>query len=845
MPDANGPSGIGDVHARPAHVRGRGILPLLVLVLLPFALFWPLTIVRETFLVHDIYLQFVPNHILVANLLRAGEWPLWNPYILGGLPLLGDGSVGMFYPPNWLFNVAPPAAAYNWVVLLHFSIAGAGMYLCARHFGLRPASGGIAALAFMFSGMTTARNVQLPVLCGLALLPSLVLCVDRALGVGRTDAAPRARRADLRWFVAAVLILAGISITGHPHAPAYDAILIALLGLTRAVEAYVNTRRAAAALAPLRRLVGIFLLGLGLAAIQLVPWAELMAMSPRAAGASFDYVMSGSNSGTDWLLFLFPYLYGSQHVGPFSPRPASIESAVHSWEHIAYVGLPTIALALAGLCAFAVRLVSGRQNRRLPAGGPACAASSTHELFTQRFLGIALVLSLVIAAGSATPAGHLIYLVPVLGKLRQPSRALCIAAFVLPMLAGFGHQWLARNLPASRRVRALAVGAGFLVLATTAFWVWVAGRSDMRRALIGNLAISHARGWWPLALAFCSFALLAWWAARPGARMPGRALVGLLLIDMAAFSTAYTPTGAATVYDRKPGVLKVFGESDGPFRAVTVLRTTNDLPVRESQETMVGSWGMVYGVEIINGFNMLEPRRLVDYLAGPAQRDISYGFLRNPALLGPDNPVLPSLNVRYVLVPTREQDVEPELGRHLKLVYENDSVRMYENTRVWPRAYFAASVRGETQSVRVLRSVTGPGFDGRRESWVESPDPPRLPVPKGPAEVRITERRSSRLTLATRTMEPRFLVLSEMYFPGWRAEIDGVATRIERTNYLFRGVVVPAGIHTVTFAYRPASGVIGAALSGFCALVLAGLWIAGGRVSAASTSHSLRRADSR
>ncbi len=64
-----------------------------------------------------------------------------------------------------------------------------------------------------------------------------------------------------------------------------------------------------------------------------------------------------------------------------------------------------------------------------------------------------------------------------------------------------------------------------------------------------------------------------------------------------------------------------------------------------------------------------------------------------------------------------------------------------------------------------------------------------------------------------------------MYFPGWRAYLDGVEIPIYRTNYLFRGVVVPAGQHSLVYAYRPTSVLIGAAISLLAVAIAAGLLI--------------------
>jgi hypothetical protein len=152
-------------------------------------------------------------------------------------------------------------------------------------------------------------------------------------------------------------------------------------------------------------------------------------------------------------------------------------------------------------------------------------------------------------------------------------------------------------------------------------------------------------------------------------------------------------------------------------------------------------------------------------------------------------------------------------------VYANSQVRVYANSAAYPRAYFADAVRGSTDQLAVLRAVTADGFDGRRQALVETDQPPALAPASGPAAASIVEYTPNHVAVAAATAAARLLVLGDRYFPGWRARVDGVPAPIYRTNYLFRGVVVPAGRHTVTFEYRPISALIGAAISGLALLV--------------------------
>ena len=80
--------------------------------------------------------------------------------------------------------------------------------------------------------------------------------------------------------------------------------------------------------------------------------------------------------------------------------------------------------------------------------------------------------------------------------------------------------------------------------------------------------------------------------------------------------------------------------------------------------------------------------------------------------------------------------------------------------------------------------------------------------------------------LRTKTSTPALLVLRDTYYRGWRASVDGVEVPIWRTDYLFRGVEVPAGEHTVRFEFRPLSFRIGLAISILAWLAGMGLFVA-------------------
>jgi hypothetical protein len=440
--------------------------------------------------------------------------------------------------------------------------------------------------------------------------------------------------------------------------------------------------------------------------------------------------------------------------------------------------------------------------------------------WTTSFFALLLLLSLLMAAGKYTPLAQLIYLLPVVGKLRDAERVIALSAFAITMLAAIGMQRLIEAPVIIRerrpRVSLLAVAAATVLLPLCVVLLAqqpaLRAALDMQPQLIENLALWRPNAVVPLALACVSAALLVWWSGRPPgvrAQLLGAALV---LIDMAAYAAFFNPSSDPAIYQRTPDSLAAFRSDSTLFRKATFLNS-NDLDTRSAQETLAISWSMAYGIADINGFNSLQPRRYTDYLFGPQVEDVSYGYLMDENLFQPANPILNALNVKYLLVPSW---LTPRIGYTFRQVYANDAVRVYENRQAYPRAYFVERVRADGDPSVVLRAVRAFGFDGRQLAWIETDEPPVLPpvsANAAPASVSFSSYTPNQITLSTSTGETRFLVLSEMYFPGWRAYVDGVETPIYPTNYLFRGVVVPAGQHTLVFAYRPTSVLIGAAIS--------------------------------
>ncbi|OGQ63542.1 MAG: hypothetical protein A3I81_05945 [Deltaproteobacteria bacterium RIFCSPLOWO2_02_FULL_55_12] len=195
------------------------------------------------------------------------------------------------------------------------------------------------------------------------------------------------------------------------------------------------------------------------------------------------------------------------------------------------------------------------------------------------------------------------------------------------------------------------------------------------------------------------------------------------------------------------------------------------------------------------------------------QNDFHHAFERGYMEGSPSGSAISALsllNVKY-LVRTGELD-----SNDLKLVYSRpDGVKVYENKQVMPRAF---TVDGSVvlAKEKVLEFMKGGLFDPRSVVILEEPagtNPEKHGEGQPCAMPVITAYSQSRVTLETACERPGFLVMSDSYYPGWKAYIDGNETKIYRANYVMRSVSVPVGAHKVEFKYEPEVFRAGAVIS--------------------------------
>ena len=192
----------------------------------------------------------------------------------------------------------------------------------------------------------------------------------------------------------------------------------------------------------------------------------------------------------------------------------------------------------------------------------------------------------------------------------------------------------------------------------------------------------------------------------------------------------------------------------------------------------------------------------------------------SPQLLSFHHNVLDMLNVKYI---TSYQQIP---DTRYRLLHEGKPL-LYKNTTALPRAFFVDSVEVLTGKKRIFARMKDTTFDPRKTAIIE--DEPEFTIePADSNTVHISNWDIHEITLEAEVAKPTLLVLSEVYYPaGWKAYVDGIETRIHKTNYILRSIFLKPGHHSVNFKFAPKSFTIGQWVSIGTLLVLLGFILRG------------------
>ena len=291
-------------------------------------------------------------------------------------------------------------------------------------------------------------------------------------------------------------------------------------------------------------------------------------------------------------------------------------------------------------------------------------------------------------------------------------------------------------------------------------------------------------------------------------------MIGVLILDLASigFFCEWKLSPKKTVLllpETLKGVSEKLKKPDQRFLPVRGVWSDVD----EGKPNLTRLWFIPSG----SGYGSLVLKRFNELLSMPGEGTLQGNWMAAP------NRSLDLMAVRYVSARVDSDNKDP-VGVRWKMVRQFGSSVILENRRAMPRAWLVPKVF-QTSREQVRNAILTSTLPGRIKY---RPDEIALVEenfafdgPKDPAaKVRITKILKTSMEIQVETANPAFLVVSDVYYPGWTAKINNKLTQIYRTDYLFRGLLVPAGSSTVQMEYTPTSFRLGLLITSASFLLL-------------------------
>lgn len=726
---------------------------------------------------------FYPYRTFTQAEIKAGHWPLWNPFNFAGNVHLATYQAAVFYPFNLIYFFCSQITAWSLLVVIQPVLAGFFTYLFLRALNLKKVAAFFGAVVFAFSGWMLAWSEESLVIEHAALwLPLMLLASEKIL------------QKKTNWFWGLVLAIVMSILAGFLQMTIYALVTVLLWTVWRLLPVLRKNFRTVFII--VAALLSSFLL----TSLVLFPALESYFLSPRGVvGVSFlfkSYLMP------PWHLItlLVPDFWGN-------PGFYNYFGGGFFHEKVIFFGIPGLLLAL---YSFFIR-------------------PATRSLVFWRALAVGAF------ALGFFPFGWLLYFshLPLFSSM-IPSRIFFLATFAAAVLSALGlDQFLREEFRSKvwRNILALLLA----ILALAGLFVFLKILTDP----LGDYARFTPRN-----LILPVFFLLASTAAVYLAKIKKNAvwLAAFCLTGLSLLSSLYF--GYKILY---------FSDRDFVFPEVTALTKLKEVAGLNrvwgyGQAYLEKNMTIQYGLYSPEGYDALYSQRYGELLhTQETGGRLTAQILRTDADLkqaAEHEPIFDSwyrrrllslLGVKYILqkkllpekegIPTAVK-FPPEF---FHLVWEDDQFRIWENQEALPRAFVVYQSAVFANDEQIIASLFSPEFLPGEKVILEKTVPlsPERLSTSTPAV--ITSYESNEVVITGRAVSQGVLFLSDNFYPGWEAFVNGQKAEILRADYAFRAVAVPAGDFQVRFVYRPFSFRLGLAVTVISLLILPLLYWLGRR----------------
>ena len=711
---------------------------------------------RLIFIERDLSAFFIPPKVLWVDLLKHGTFPFWNPYQYSGIPLLAALQPGVLYPPHVFYLFLPFPVVWNWLIILHFLLAAIGVYLFLVHMKSSEEGAFVGALIFMLSGYLLSVHNLLPHLFAVSWFPFVLLFFLKHFETGRIRYAV---------FVSFFLLLQFLS--GAPEI--FMMSVLTLFIITFFVPSLIG--QPVRFYTRMRSLVIIFSLFLLLSAVQILPFYELKSYSIRRGGLTYFESSVWSLAWRDSIQFFVPDLFGN------------VMNDQKYWQNQSW--LKTIYLGIVPFCLSTFYFLTTGKKRWL--------------------LALLLVLSLVFALGGNTPLYRLLYRIPPFNSVRYPVKFLFLFFFIISVTSGLGFDKLRSGIAeGNRRIHgaihvffylgflfALAWSSTVLLKERIVNFFDSVGFKPEAYNLI-DVNIHDIRRFCFFAFLFCVLLLVYRRVRRKSPVM--LFMVAILALDLFLANYGFYNSLQWDLYMQPHEFASEIvekGRMDRYFVTPKTHNTYNRFP--KDKASMSSAYAPLSRLYTVEGSEVLRI----------AQYDLFINWMKILSSIEEAERFFDIAGIRYVVSITKLDGAHFRMLKSINII--DVPLYFYEYNEYPGRFLLFSKVRRVPDEKSMIEALADRTIDLRRELIVLSKEAQMgLPV-STQGKVELVRYEPNNLVLKCTTDQGAFLYVSDAYYPGWRAYVDGQRTEILRANLAFRAVKLPPGQHTVLFRYVPTS----------------------------------------
>lgn len=739
---------------------------------------------REIFFAEDIMRTQVPIRKFVTGEFNNFNFPYWNPHLFCGMPNFASAQSGLFYPPNLiLYSLFSVEYAFTLSQVLNFLLAIIFFYLLCKHYKISSEVSLVAGLVFSLSGWSISHYRNAALIASFPYLPIIVLYFIKFLNHKR-----------IKYFVLTSIFFSIQLLAGHPQLPFYTLFTISLYLIYYIIRNGIFSKES---LTIISLTFCIFLLSFLLSAFQLLPLYQLVRFTSNTTIDKFSYITFISMPLYLYLQVFFPFFTGMPSFNSyFGPE--------HFFELTIFFTLTAV---------FIITITAKRVffNKEL-----------TKDI---KFFVLLIIISIFFSLGYHNPFYRFLVYIPGFNFFRVPARYNYLFLFAVSVIFAFGFEEIKKyNFKINKIILYIfiMIGVASLLFSLSlfisqnyileSFQLQFNNQTGFIYNQIQNPTRYDINFFLPKLNRIINFfkynfliVSIIYFVNIFIIKIKSKKLLisffsFVLCIELFLMSLLVLETTHVNFFREPPATVEFLNKTDDFFRIYSWNRGRmyskfktydgywyNSNPRYFLKKFLHDNYGNIFGIKNFSGDNTLVyPRyRDVERLVRSGNYDI-----------------LPIFSVKYLLTGININGIN---------AIDNfvDEVIIYEFDTYKNKYYFSNNIMSvdkdtalnklnkKTYEILHNNLVLVEEFDYKLSHDLLTTDKKDYKP-----DIEFLDSKNYEYNFKLRTSEPGIFVLNTVYYPEWRAEINGKNTDIYKTNYYVKGIFIEeAGEHKIRFYY--------------------------------------------